>query len=176
VTDGAGSGAGERAADLRRAFDAGFAAPPRPPAPAHLDLLRIRLGGAPYAIAAADIAELHAGLTVVPLPTPAPELLGVAAVRGQVVPVFDLRRLIGLDPAGAPRWIVRVGATGLAFDGFDGQLRIAAAAATDDARPSRFIRGFVAPPAGDDGDDRRLGFIDLAAVVAAIRERWSKEP
>jgi chemotaxis signal transduction protein len=170
-----GGGLGERAGEMRRGFDDRFAAAPKPPAPPHVDLLRIRLGGAPYAIAAGDIAELHVGLAVVPLPSPAIELLGVAAVRGQIVPVYDLRRLIGVEPNGAPRWILRIGATGLAFDGFDGQLRVAAAAlaAGDTARPSRFIRGYVTP--SGDADRHPHGFIDLAAVVAAIRERWSKE-
>ena len=127
--------AGDRAAELRAAFDASFAAPPVPPPPRMVDVLRVRAGGIAYTLALAQVASLHADLRIVAVPSPARELLGVVAVRGTVVPIYDLASALGAtaNPA-APRWIAiaRGGAVGFAFDGFDGYARVSPALATID--------------------------------------------
>ncbi len=103
------------------------------------------------------------------MPTTAAELLGVIAVRGTIVPVYDLRVLLGIPPRGAPRWTVLAPSTGpvaaFAFDGFDGHLRITTAPVVA-ADTGRFLRGIVAH------DGRAHPVVDLAA---AVREVWKKE-
>jgi len=91
---------------LRREFDHSFAQPMRPPMPQSLDLLRVRLGGDPWAIPLADVAGVHAGRRITPVPGRAPGLLGLAGFRGMLAAVYDLQALIGLAPLGAPRWLL----------------------------------------------------------------------
>src|SRR5262249_25581408 len=116
-----------RASQLREVFDRGFAAAPSPAGAGHLDLLCIAVAGEPCALLLSDVASLHAGLPIVALPTRAPELLGVAAIRASVLPIYDLAIALGMRAAAAPRWTVihRAGRAGLAFDGHDGHTRIA---------------------------------------------------
>lgn len=162
----------DRAAQLRERFDRGFAEPLAPPAPATHDYLRVRIGGAPYAIALAEIAALHADLRVVALPSPARELLGIAAVRAALVPIYDLRLAIGAAADGAPRWTVllRGAPAGFAFDGFDGHART-----HEDARGSGATStGATSMPATNivtiDGRDHPV--IALVRVLDEMRRRW----
>ena len=62
------------------------------------------------------------------MPSPAREFLGVAALRGGIVPVYSLRALLG-DATGdeRPRWLVVAGrerVAAFAFDGLEGYLRV----------------------------------------------------
>jgi hypothetical protein len=114
-----------RASELREAFDRGFAAAPAAEPGWRHELLRIELGGEPYAIVLADLASLHVDLEIVPVPTRAPALLGVIAVRGAIVPVFDLRRLLGIAATRPPRWLAIAGANAFAFDHVAGHCFVA---------------------------------------------------
>jgi len=117
----------ELLARLRGDFDRSFAAPPPAAATALTDLLAIRVGGDPYAVRLADVSALVVDRQATPLPAAAPELLGVAGLRGLVVPVYDLATLLGYPGAPAPRWLVLAAGTppvALAFDGVDGHLRV----------------------------------------------------
>jgi chemotaxis signal transduction protein len=159
-----------RARELREVFDAGFAAAPPPPEPVHRDVLCIRIAGEPFAIPLGDIASLHADLRIVALPARAPELLGVAALRSAVVPIYDASRAFGLPAADAPRWLVvlRGGRAGFAFDGYDGHARIPDRAITPvDAPANR--RGHVRGQLVLDGQPRAI--VDLGSVLAAIEQR-----
>lgn len=121
----------DRAAELRAAFDRGFAEPPAEPTAAPIGVLKIRLAGEPYGVLVAQVASIHVDLQLAPVPSPVASLLGVAAVRGAIVPVFDLRALVGVSTANPPRWTVLATglASGYAFDGFDGLVRTTVAAA-----------------------------------------------
>ena len=114
-----------RASELRDAFDRGFAAAPAADGGARHELLRIELAGEPYALALADLSSLHVDLEIVAVPARTPALLGVIALRGAIVPVFDLRRLLGLAATRPPRWLVVVGANAFAFDQFIGHFSVA---------------------------------------------------
>lgn len=156
-----------RATELRDAFDRGFAESPQPPEPAHTDFLCIRLGGEPYAIALDDIASFHADLRVVALPTRAPELLGVAAIRAAILPIYDLRIGLGVSTTGSStRWTVvtRRAPAGFAFDGYDGHARILASSIAA-ATQSGHVRGQFT----FDGHARSV--IDLPSVLTAIEQR-----
>ncbi|HEV7990441.1 MAG TPA: chemotaxis protein CheW [Gemmatimonadaceae bacterium] len=116
------------AAQLRRAFDHSFTVARSFETPRLHDFLSIRLGTEPYAMRLEQVARLVAGITITPLPTTAPHLLGIAGSRGAIVPVYDLRSLLGCSTADVPRWIVLVATTllpvALAFDVFEGHLRV----------------------------------------------------
>ena len=123
----------ERAAELRLAFDRGFAAPLRLDTAARQELLAIRIGAEPYVIRLSEISGLFAEKTITRVPGSAAALLGIAGFRGAIVPVYGLRTLLGHAGAQTPRWLVIAAAAqvALAFEAFDGQLRVA----SDAVRP-----------------------------------------
>jgi chemotaxis signal transduction protein len=114
---------------LRVAFDAGFAQPEPAPAGARADYLTIRAGGQLRALALAEVGGLFVDRRITAVPTSVTGLLGLVGLRGVMVPVYDLRVLLGANPVDEPRWLVTAAAANVAFafDGFDGHLRLDAA-------------------------------------------------
>ena len=110
---------------LRQEFDRSFAQAPRLEREPLEGLLAIRLGGDPYALRVSEIGGIHTDRRIMPLPSPAPELLGVAGLRGQIAPVYDLAALLGYARASAPRWLILLRSApqqpcmALAFDTFE---------------------------------------------------------
>ena len=84
---------------LRQAFDRGFASPPADASQAFEDVLTIRLGDAPFALRLSEAAGLYADRRIVPFPSPVPEFLGLAGLRGQLVPVYHLGVILGQGAA-----------------------------------------------------------------------------
>ena len=123
-----------RALELRRAFDEAFAAPLAMAGGDTLDLIGIMLGGQPYALRTGEIDGLRLGVSVTPVPSLVPELMGIAGFRGRLLPVYDLSALLGYPP-GNGRWCAFAGASpaGVAFGSFEAHFRVDAAA----ARPRR---------------------------------------
>lgn len=117
----------QRAMELRRAFDHSFAeAPPGESAPTEA-FLAITVGGDHYALRLTEISGLYVDKKVTPLPSRSNDLLGLASFRGALVPVYDLRMLLGYSAGTMPRWLAMVAPqtpVGLAFDRFDGHLRL----------------------------------------------------
>jgi purine-binding chemotaxis protein CheW len=155
----------DNAAEMRLAFDRAFAEAPRGEA-LFDDFLAIRLGADPHAVAIADIARLLPRKTVTRLPSRTHELLGVAGIAGAIIPVYDLRALLGYPITEAPRWMVIAAAlpVALAFDSFDGQFRhprdIAAPGAIPEAsRPHEVLR--VA--------NTSVPVIPVASILATIK-------
>jgi chemotaxis signal transduction protein len=159
------------AREIHDAFDAGFAAAPPPPAPAHSDFLCIRIGGEASAIPLGDVASLHADLRVVALPSRAAELVGVAAIRAVIVPIYDLRVAFGRAATTAPRWtvLVRGGTAGFCFESFEGHVRI-----PDRAIATASQRGHGRGQFTADGQPRSI--IDLGTTLTAIEARWRPAP
>jgi len=118
------------AAQLRHDFDSAFAEAAREATQAQEDFLAIRVGTDVHALRLADIAHLLPLTAWTPLPGPLPAMLGVMGFRGAIVPVYDLRLLLGYTAQEPPRWMVIVGEppVALAFDAFEGHLRLARAA------------------------------------------------
>jgi len=114
-----------RAIALRAEFDRSFAAVPDPTTSAVENLLAIGVGEEQYLLRLSAVSELHAGKTVTWLPSPVPELLGIAGFRGTVLPVYDLAMLLGKPKAAAPRWVVvaKDAHVALAFEAFIGFVR-----------------------------------------------------
>jgi purine-binding chemotaxis protein CheW len=73
------------------------------------NLVGFVVGDVRYAVDIARVREIVNPGAVVPLPQAPPAIVGVAEHRGDVLPVLDLRRRFGLDPAPPTRrtkWIV----------------------------------------------------------------------
>jgi chemotaxis signal transduction protein len=163
-----------RAAELRASFDAAFARPAaRERAAARSLLVAISVAGEPYALRSLDIRGLEAPRRVTPAPGGAEGLLGLAGVRGTVVPIYDLAALVGRD-AGTDAdeaWIALLetpgGAlVGVAFGSLDGTIAGTAAASSDVASGED---GLVAAVVGQGASARPL--LSGPALVAEIRRR-----
>ncbi len=155
-------------AALRWAFDSAFVLPPRIPVSAEA-VLAVRVGNQPFIIRVADLAGLRTGLSIETLPSAMPEFLGVANLRGTIVPVYDLAALLGHERSSKPRWFALAagaGLTALAFDAFEAHLRLEAAPVIDaDAVEGTRLRGAVRI----DGIVRRV--IHIPGVLTTIAER-----
>jgi chemotaxis signal transduction protein len=156
-----------RAADLREAFDRGFAQERRPDLTVMQSLLAFNLGGEPYAMRLTEIGNVVSGRKITPVPDAAASLLGFAGLRGAITPVYDLHVLLGRPPCETPRWLALAAAAPvmLAFETFDGHLRV-----TPDAilpreggeRADRLVREVVMV----DGAARSI--VHLPSVIDAI--------
>jgi chemotaxis signal transduction protein len=120
-------GVAGRAAELRLAFDRSFAEPARLETAPRGRLLAVRIATQAFAIRLSEISGLFADKKITPVPGGHPALCGIAGFRGAIVPVYDLRILLGHSGTATPRWIVIAAAApvALAFATFDGQVRAA---------------------------------------------------
>jgi purine-binding chemotaxis protein CheW len=128
-------GPGYRWAQLRDTFDEIFSQPPPAPAEAAEDLLAIEVAGQAYAVRLSEVAGLASSRKIVPLPSPASDLMGVMGFRGSVIPVYSLRSVLGYPAVEDLRWLLLAkagGLLGLAFDRYEGHLRVSR---TDFAEP-----------------------------------------
>jgi chemotaxis signal transduction protein len=155
------------AAELARDFDRSFAEPAQAAEPTEA-FLALAAGGVAYAIRLRHVRGLVGGRTVVPVPSPAPALLGIASARSEIVPVYDLARLLGGEPDRAQPcpWLLLVDApspAALALGRFDGHTRLPAAAVTTAADASGAATVQIA------GQPRPL--LDLEVLAAAIRRQ-----
>ena len=169
---------GNKAAQLRQAFDRTFALPPSGVSPEAEDLLTIRVAGDPYAIRLLDIAEIVTERRVVSVPAVTPDLLGLAGIRGGIVPVFGLSSILGYGPdPGPPRWMIICGAEepiALAFSDFEGYLRLPASAlhADENLGTTREHVKYVNQVASTPDGVRAV--ISIPLIMASIRNRISQ--
>jgi len=122
-------GGSSRAAELREAFDRARALPfASGEAEQMVSLLAMRLGGEPHAIRVSEISGLAQGRKIETVPGGMPELLGIAGLRGKIVPVYSLAALVGHGrETGEAAWLVLCGdeeLVGFAFHDFEGHLRV----------------------------------------------------
>jgi len=143
------------AARLRTTFDASFAAPQLAGAGGDVDVLAIRIAGHGYALRLSEVQAVHAERKLTPVPSPLPALLGLVGVRGLVVPVYDLRLMLGYAAGPPPRWLALARAAspiGFAFEAFEAHWRLPVAAVvtemTSTGDGQRFARGGVQTDAG----------------------------
>ncbi len=161
------------AARLQRLFDVSFAEPRREPV-SQEKFLAIRIAGQPYAVRVSQLASVHADREIVPIPGPEPALLGLAGVRGTVVPIYDLRLLLGhcVSPA-APRWIA-IGALeprlAVAFD----ELEACTEAPGETAQPETGSPGIVRGTISLGGVTRPI--VDFSALVQWLTEEARSKP
>jgi chemotaxis signal transduction protein len=116
-------------AELRNAFDQTRATPMLSDAEEQTEsLLAIRVSRDPYAIRVNEISGLSTDRNIVAFPTPFTELLGVAGIRGTLVPVYSLAALLGYaGEMERTRWLALCGneePVALAFSVFEGYLQV----------------------------------------------------
>jgi purine-binding chemotaxis protein CheW len=161
-----------RLAALRDAFDRTFVQAPTPPAPDPERFLCLGVGAGSYVVRLAEVTGVVAGRKVTRLPGAVPELLGIAGLRGTILPVFDLAMLLGLTPD-APRWLITAsaGPVALAFDRFEGYLEVRGGAQAVGSAPAnlRHVREVVRVADGP----RPL--ISLASVIDHVRQLASRD-
>ena len=166
------------AAQLRQAFDRTFALPPSLASQAVEDLLTIRVAGDPYAIRLLGIAEIITERRVVSVPTVTPDLLGLAGIRGGIVPVFSLSSILGYPPDNrSPKWIIICGSEdpiALAFSDFEGYLQLPKSAlhADENFRTTQEKVKYVNQVASTPNGVRAV--ISIPLIVANIRNRISQ--
>jgi purine-binding chemotaxis protein CheW len=69
--------------------------------------LQLRLGAERYALPVEDIVEVTLRKEITEIPGSAAAVLGLANLRGSVIPVYDLARVLGVDGAdGGERLVV----------------------------------------------------------------------
>lgn len=168
-----------KVAELRRHFDSSFALPLTASAPDLEDVLLVRVGGDGYAIRLRELAGLVARRPIVPVPSPASGLLGLAGIRGEIVPVFGLSSLLGYgDDAETPPWLVLSagpGSLAFGFFAFEGFVRLPKASLHPTAGAVA-TRPYVAEFVITDAEPRAV--IAVPLLVSTIRNRlgldWPK--
>lgn len=118
-----------KAGELRRAFDRARAAPISSYAESQTeDLIALRIGQRPYAIRITEISGLATNKKIAGIPSSISQLLGLAAIRGSLVPVYSLGALLeSYEDTEKARWLALCGTEeyfGLAFGEFEGHVRI----------------------------------------------------
>jgi len=164
-------------AAMRRLFDDSFAAAAASGPESLENLLAIRVGSDPYALRLSEIAGLHVGVKIVPVPSSAAELLGIVGIRGMMAPVYDLAALLRYPPAPHPRWFILARApqpVGFAFETFESHLQVSQSSLANgngedaDARaPKQHTRGTVQAAAA------LRPIIHLASVLEMLRDKHS---
>jgi purine-binding chemotaxis protein CheW len=158
----------DKAELLRRDFDQAFAAPARRAQAGTEALLAIRVAGEGFALRLSALAGLFADRRIVPLPGTAPELLGIAGLRGGLVAVYDLRALLGFPRGESPRWLALVrggNLLGIAFDELDGSLQVDPHDVSPATGPAH--RGMAREVVRTGGVLRPV--LDVASIVETIR-------
>jgi chemotaxis signal transduction protein len=161
-----------RAARLRETFDRAFARAPASDDDEKEDFLLVRTGGAPYALRMAEITGVAARRTIVPVPGRRAELLGLAGIRGSLVCVYSLCRLLGQGSATEDATWLALAAlgddepVGLAFEALEGFLRVTKVDvhATPDAQAGGRARSLVQAGASP------RPVIDLSTILAVIQK------
>lgn len=154
---------------LRRDFDQTFAQPVDTSAPVMADVLLIYLGGQVHALRLSDVMHLHPVTAVTSVQGPLPELTGVEGFRGEVLPVYDLRLIMGTQAGTPAQWCVvaRQLPVALAFDGFERHLRCPADTLSVNADSGvamqRHLDGWLRTPQGT------WPIVDVAAVLRWIQ-------
>ena len=164
--------------ELRRRFDAAFVVAPVDRDEDLESFLAVKIGNEKYALRVRDVTGFAAARKIVPLPSPIAEMLGLAGIRGSVVPVFSLAAMIGYEQAqDPPRWFLLCRAAepiALGFDEFEGYLELPSAdrselAEAGDGDAPRASRDHVRHVVRARGEVR--GVIDVPSVVTAIEAK-----
>jgi purine-binding chemotaxis protein CheW len=165
------------AAKLRAAFDRTYATPALSRETSQSeDLLAIRLAGNAYAVKVNEISGLAKERKIISLPSAIPELLGVAGIRGELVPVYSLATLMGVNRGSEEdRWLVLCGVDepiGLAFPEFEGYLQVPFAhlyAASQENMTSGHIKEVVRTA------DLIRSVLSIPSIVEMIRRRCGRD-
>jgi purine-binding chemotaxis protein CheW len=127
--------------------------------------VRLRAGGEDYAVPVAEVLEVIPLGAVDAVPGAPAASLGVCALRGQPLPVFDLARLLGLQAeTGAGQILVTPHARGRLGWAVDAVTDVGELASEHDRAESPWLRSTVL------ADGALVGVLDLPALVARLEE------
>ena len=166
----------DKAAELREEFDRTFALSPTAQGEEGFEsLLAIRVAGNAYAVRLSEISGLVNNRKTVPFPSPIPEFLGVAGIRGELVAVYSLAALLGCGLTGdTPRWLMICrphDPVGLAFPEFESFLRISPSA-IHPARRGEGLRDHVTEVVRASATVRAV--LSIPSMLQAIKGRIGK--
>jgi len=116
--------------ELARAFDSAFAEAHRGSEQNAKSFLAFRCAGRALALEGHEVSGVIRLPRLCRVPSTQPALLGLAAERGQLVPVFSLARLLGVTTTASPHWLLlaqRSDPVGFAFDDLAGYVRVSEA-------------------------------------------------
>jgi chemotaxis signal transduction protein len=155
-------------AEVREGFDQAFAAPPSRAQDALIGLLAIRVAGSSCAIRVEELVDVQAKCKVVPLPGGHPDMLGIAGMRGRLVPVYGLASLLGLGTNATFAWLAICKSKlslGLTFDELEGYLQ----ASPTDLYPieNERSRGHVSEVLRQAGATRSV--VSTSSIIAMLR-------
>lgn len=88
----------ERVQQFQREISQRATTAPEETPEATLAVLTFQLSGERYALPLTDVSEVSRPGSITPIPGLPPVVLGAVGLRGEVVPVLDLRRLLQLEP------------------------------------------------------------------------------
>jgi purine-binding chemotaxis protein CheW len=165
-------------AEMRRLFDESFAVAPPARVAEPEAMLAIGMAGEHFALRVREISGLAVSSEkVVPVPSRVPELLGLTGIRGVVVPVFSLARLLGFDSEHGPtRWLVFCGEShtpiALAFETMERLFEVSSADifAREDAPSHRYVGATVSK------DKTLRGVISIPSLVEHIKAHGAGKP
>lgn len=158
--------------ELKRGFDLSFCEAPAARNTESDDVLAIELAGRPYALRAGELLGLYVERAVTALPSAPTDLLGLAALRGELVAVYDLASLLGYTRGGAPRYLALARGPQVAF-GFSvlrGHMRVAKAEIAPSERAREpWLREVVRE------NDRARPIVELTSLSTHIEQRLRLE-
>ena len=158
-----GSGAG-LAQDMRAEFDRSFAQTVQP-APIKESLMQIRVGQERFVVRVQDTAGIAKPKRILSIPSRIPEMLGLATIEGNIMPVFDLAALLKVGGSGNPTLVLLVdfdGPAGLAFDALELTVQVPVSGEGGSAA-GRHVRSLV--PVGP----AMRPLIDMSGILCTIR-------
>jgi chemotaxis signal transduction protein len=141
----------ERLRELRRVFDEGFASPPQATIERGSAYLEVGTGENRVLVDLEEVAVMEVRRKIVSLPGTRRAFLGLAGIRGKLVPVFDLGQLLGYETSsGAGAWVLVSRSDrplGLAVESFHGLREVR----PEERRPAESLqtRHFSAVVPGD---------------------------
>jgi chemotaxis signal transduction protein len=132
--------AANHADEIRRAFDQTFASAPSLENADLISLITIRLSGERFALRMDQIHGLARSRPIVPVSSRISELIGIAGMRGTLIPVFSLAALLGLPRSEECAWLAIIQGDlplALAFDALERRMEIRRTSLYEDSSPSR---------------------------------------
>jgi purine-binding chemotaxis protein CheW len=127
--------------------------------------VRLRVGSEAYAFAVEHVLEVTDLGEIAPVPGAGADVVGVRNLRGEVLPVFDLASLFGIERGGGTKRMVVVEHDGRRA-GFviDDVVDVGELAAPAEATASRFLHG----AALDEGE--LVGIVDVPGLFDGLAQ------
>lgn len=155
--------------EMREDFDRAFAVAASRSDRDSEALILVRISGESFAVRAKDATGLVRRTVITPVPTRIPALLGITAVRGELLPVYDTAALLGLQAAAGERsWLLIAGRetpVGFTFDELEGRLEIDPDRLyeADPTAAGKHLRGMARIAAA------HLAIVDIPGLIEEIR-------